>query len=117
MQTLKLHAKFSYIDDFSRLKFVYVDDIYNTDSREKLQTLNRFEGAKPYNDSEFTVVLEKSDKKNGIPQDILSLAGLDVTVWVKPHVYNFVSKMQKNKGVGVKGLQLVLQDIKQFTNL
>jgi hypothetical protein len=97
---LKLIAHFSYIDDYNRLKFTYLEG-----TKERLA----IHCTTPLPDDEFSVMLSKSTH---IPEDIKSLIGLDCTIYVKLTNYNFVSKLKKNFGEKVVGTRLTLNDIR-----
>jgi hypothetical protein len=101
---LKLSGRFSYINKYNKLVFVYIED----DTQSKLNRIDY--GKKPYDCDGFTVSLPKNTKD--IPDDIRSKLGIDCVVNVSVNKYKFTSKLQKNKGELVEGFNLVLLDIK-----
>lgn len=101
--TLKLSGRFSYINKYNKLVFVYIED----DTQAKLNRIDY--GRKPYNNEGFTVNLPKNMKD--IPDDIKSKVGIDCVVNVTVNKYKFTSKLQKNKNELVEGFNLVLLDI------
>lgn len=110
---LRLEGILSYKDKFNRLKFVFIDDIDQSDkTRQKLITYCQNE-YKPFDTEEFTVTLPKHS--HNIPDDITNLIGLRCVVYVKLTIYSFVSKLEKNAGEKIKGTQLVLKDIMKAT--
>lgn len=104
---LKLQGHFSYIDNYNKLKFLFIDD----DTKEKLE---RACGGtnKPFTYEGFTVGFKHNTKV--IPDDIQSLVGLKCTIWVKPRPYNFVSKSEHNFGEKISGVTLTLDDISRL---
>jgi hypothetical protein len=113
--SLKLKGIFSYVDKFGRLKFVFIDDVDETDETRKKLTNTCRADTKPFDETEFTVCMPKSGRKtaqnHGLPEDINDLIGRRVTVWVKVSSYSFVSQLEKNKGERVRGVQLILEKI------
>lgn len=102
---LKLSGRFSYINKYNKLVFVYIE---GDDTQAKLNRINY--GKKPYDNDGFTVSLPKNLKD--IPSDIRSKLGIDCVVNVTVSKYKFTSKLQKNKGELIEGFSLVLLDIK-----
>lgn len=106
---LRLEGILSYIDNYKRLKVVF-DDVDESDTtRKKLVNCCRADH-RPFDETEFTVCLPKTIKDD-VPDDIRALLGLRVIIHAKPVPYSFVSKLEKNKGERVKGVQLTLVNI------
>jgi len=114
---LHLKGHFSYIDKYSKLKFLFLeyDQLHGVNSTwQKLMNVTMqydTEVSKPFTDKEFTVTMPKYIK---ITPDIVAMVGLECDVWVKITKFDFVSKLEKNKGDHVIGFTLVLDDIKRL---
>src|ERR1700744_251079 len=115
---LKLTAHLSYIDKYNKLKFIYIDgtDIdklkYHCErSTERSTERGEDIGKKilPYNDDDFTVCFDPIYRK-----DMEAFIGLDCNIRVKLCVYNFISKLSRNKGDKVQGVRLILTDIQRI---
>ncbi len=109
---LKLEGHFSYIDRYNKLKFVFEDEA----SKDKLAKLCDHHAQeddnlrRPYTHEGFTVMMPKTLK---ITDDIRDLVGLGCVLHVRPTVYCFTSKLDHNSGEQVRGVQLVLTDIRR----
>lgn len=100
---LKLFGRFSYIDKYNRLIFVYDDETtYN-----KLK--NHCKNKVIARCGEYIVHLPKG--YTGSTDDIKSMVGLDCVVNVKIINYNFISKAEKNTGERITGCKLVLENL------
>ncbi|SIP85976.1 Hypothetical protein PACV_261 [Pacmanvirus A23] len=106
---LKLKGHFSYIDKYSKLKFLWLDD----ESKAKLAR-QAADGNKPFDDEGFSVSLSKSIKAP--PDDIKAMVGLECDVYIRLNRYNFISKLGKNKGDRVSGTQLILVNLESTQN-
>lgn len=89
-------------------------------NKESIETTECTEGSKdiekspvhlPFDEKGFTVALPKWIKK--IPADITSRVGLVCTIEVKVTTYNFVSKLERNAGDNIIGIQLVFAGVKK----
>ena len=86
----------------------------NKESRESIENSNNVEKSPvhlPFDEKGFTVALPKWIKK--IPADITSRVGLVCTIEVKVTTYNFVSKLERNAGDNIVGIQLVFAGVKK----
>ena len=109
--SLKLEGILSYIDKYNRLKVVFIDDIDPTDkTRQKLINSCR-SPFKPWDNTEMTITVK--NKNISDCTDIMAMIGLRVIIHVKLHAYSFLSKLEKNNGEKVKGVQLILLDIER----
>jgi hypothetical protein len=101
---LKLQGHFSYIDEYSKLKFTYLDE----DTQPKLAR-HCGDGMLPFTDELFTVNMPPTIR--GIPEDIVGKIGLDCNIYVTITKYKFISKLKWNKGQEVTGSKLILAEI------
>lgn len=109
---LRLDGHFSYIDQYNKLKFTFLDEDATT--REKLinHCMPREDNVhKPFTASDFTITMQRGMR---ITDDIRMLVGLDCSVYVRLKPYSFVSKLDKNRGEKVQGIQLVLTNINRL---
>lgn len=107
---LRLDGHFSYIDQYNKLKFTFLDEDLAT--REKLLKHCTDVGAQtPFTASDFTVNMRRGMR---ITDDIRMLVGLDCTIHVRLKPYSFTSKLDKNRGEKVHGMQLILTNINRL---
>ncbi len=114
--TLSLKGHFSYISKYNKLIFVYIEA--DNDTCQKLERLYKGPDEyatilthRPFDSAGFTVSLPKTN--NTPTDDIRALVGLECLITVKPTHYSFVSQHERNKGERVRGITLILSDIKR----
>jgi hypothetical protein len=84
MKTIIIKGRFSYIDKYNNLKFVWIDE----KSKNKISSyLQHSKGKKPYNNEGFTI-----KGKKDITIEITSKVGFDCTVEIKLVPYSFKLK-------------------------
>lgn len=94
---LKLKGKLSYINEFNKLVFNFID---GDDSRDKVcnyirsQYKDIFNGMVSYSGDKFVVSLPKDNKY--IPNEFI---GLVCNIHVKSHKYNFTKEGKNYRGV------------------
>ena len=107
----RLVGHLSYIDKYNKLKFTWLDDNDTNSSNETRNKLTRLcsnDTNLPYNDEGFTVTIQGNKHT---PLDIIEKIGLDMTIYVKPQAFKFISKLEHNKGALITGHTLFLNKI------
>lgn len=94
---LQLNGRFTHIDKYGKLHFITSDD----KSKNKLEKHTNKPG------DTFICI----HKCKYISRDILDMVGKNCSVYVRLVNYNFVSKLDRNKGEHIRGVNLYLINI------